>query len=52
MFFERILFATLGGIGEGMGGKVVPKGSKMYPKETILRSEWISENSGFMMVKL
>ena len=28
MFFERDLFATLGAIGESMGGKVVPKASK------------------------
>ena len=32
MFFERVLFATLGAIGEGMGGKVVPKGSKKGSK--------------------
>ena len=32
MFFERVLFATLGAIGEGMGGKVVPKGSKKVSK--------------------
>ena len=28
LFFERILFATLGAIREPMGGKVVPKGSQ------------------------
>ena len=28
MFFERVLFATLGAIGEGMGGNMVPKESK------------------------
>ena len=28
MLTEKVLFATLGTIGEGMGGKVVPKGSK------------------------
>ena len=32
MFSERVLFATLGAIGEGMGGKVVPKRSKQEPK--------------------
>ena len=32
MFFESVLFATLGAIGEGMGGKVVPKGSKKVSK--------------------
>jgi len=32
MFFERLLFAPLGAIGEGMGGKVVPKGSKKVSK--------------------
>ena len=28
MFFERVLFATLGTTGEPMGEKVVPKGSQ------------------------
>ena len=32
MFFESVLFATLGAIGEGMGGKVVPKESKKVSK--------------------
>ena len=32
MFFERVLFATLGAIGEAMGGKMGPKGSKKGPK--------------------
>ena len=32
MFFESVLFATLGAIGEGSGGKVVPKGSKKVSK--------------------
>ena len=32
MFFERALFATLGAIGEAMGEKVFPRGSKKVPK--------------------
>ena len=32
MFFERVLFATLGAIREAMGAKVVPKGSQKVPK--------------------
>ena len=32
MFFESVLFATLSAIGEPMGGKVVPKGSKKVSK--------------------
>ena len=32
MFSERVLFATLGAIGEGMGGKVLPKRSKKVSK--------------------
>ena len=32
MFSERVLFATLGAVGECMGGKVVPKGSKKVSK--------------------
>ena len=32
MFSERVLFGTLGAIGEGMGGKVVPKGSEKVSK--------------------
>ena len=51
MFLERVLFGTLGAIRELMGGKVVPKGFKKCPKETILRPEWISENSGFTKAK-
>ena len=33
MCFERVLFATLGAIREGMGAKVMPKGSQKVPKE-------------------
>ena len=32
MFFERLLFGTLGAIGEPMGGKVVPKGIQKVSK--------------------
>ena len=32
MFFEMVLFATLGTIGEAMGAKVAPKGSKKVSK--------------------
>ena len=32
MFFERVLFATLGAIREAMGAKVVPKGSQKGSK--------------------
>ena len=32
MFSERLLFGTLGAIGELMGGKVVPKGSEKVSK--------------------
>ena len=32
MFFERVLFVTLGAIGEGMGGKMVPKGFEKVSK--------------------
>ena len=32
MFFERVLFATLGAIRDLMGGKVVPKGSQKVSK--------------------
>ena len=32
LFFERLLFGTLGAIGELMGGKVVPKGSEKVSK--------------------
>ena len=28
LFFDRVLFATLGAIREAMGAKVVPKGSQ------------------------
>ena len=50
-FLERVLFATLGAIREAMGATVVPKGPKRDPKETILWVEWISENSGFTIIK-
>ena len=32
VFSERVLFASLGPIGEGKGGKVLPKGSKKVSK--------------------
>ena len=32
LFFERVLFVTLGGIREAMGAKVVPKGSQKGSK--------------------
>ena len=32
MFFESVLFATVGAIGEGMGGKMLPKGVKKGSK--------------------
>ena len=38
LFFERVLFATLGAIGEGMGRKVVPKGSKKVSKRDNLEA--------------
>ena len=51
MISESVLFDTLNAFGELMGGKMVPKGSKRCPKETILRLEWTSENDGFTKVK-
>ena len=52
MFSEVVLFGTLGAIGDGMGGKWSQKGPKRCPKDTIFSLGWISENSGFTIVKL
>ena len=51
-FLKGSFLALWAPLGSSWGGKWCQKGPKRCPKETILRLEWISENSGFTIVKL
>ena len=52
MFSERVSLPLWAPLGRAWEGKWSQKGPKRCPKVTILRSEWISENDGFTIVKL
>ena len=51
-FLKGSFLALWAPLGRAWEGKWSQKGPKRCPKETILRAEWISENSGFTIVKL
>ena len=50
-FLKGSFLALWAPLGSSWGGKWCQKGPKRCPKDTILRPEWISENSGFTIVK-